>query len=137
RSRAHREQPPRVGHALQLVHAAVLELDPGAGDEVLHRLRDDDLPGARARCDPRGDVHGDAAQLVAEPLALARMDTGADVDAEDAARVLDRAGAPDGAGGPVERGHEAVAGAVDLLAAEALELAADVGVVALEELAPA
>ena len=39
--------------------------------------------------------------------------------------VPDGAGAAHGSGRPIERGEQSVAGGVDLLAAEAVELAAD------------
>jgi len=37
------EEVPRVGDALELVLAAVLELKSGAGDEILDRARDGHL----------------------------------------------------------------------------------------------
>src|SRR5437867_1743410 len=39
-------EPPRAGNALELVFAALLELDPGAGDEILYRRRHEHLAGA-------------------------------------------------------------------------------------------
>ena len=51
-------------------------------------------------------------------------------------RVADRGGGLDGAGRPVERGEESVAGRVELPALEPRELAADDRVMPLEELAP-
>jgi len=51
-------------------------------------------------------------------------------------RVADRLGATDGARGTVEGGEEPVAGGVDLLSPEPLELSAYRGVVALDHVAP-
>ena len=45
-TRAERVQAPFAGHALQLVRAAVLELEARAGDEVLDGARDEHLAGA-------------------------------------------------------------------------------------------
>src|SRR5438876_5146525 len=66
----HSVKAPPLGQALQLVLAAVLELDPGARDKVLHRSRDEDLTRPRRCSDARPDVHGDAGHLLAEDLAL-------------------------------------------------------------------
>src|SRR5438067_6035212 len=117
--------------------AVVIELDAGAGDEIPHSLRDQHLT-RRRRCRPAcGDVHRNAAELVADSLALGGVDAGTYVEPEQRRRVLDRAGAADRARGAVERRHEPVAGRVDLDAAEALKLTPDRLVVPLEQLAPA
>src|SRR6266700_2382158 len=63
-SSSHGEHLPLTGHALQLVPAAVDELDARAGDEIAHRARDEYLARARERRDARADVHGDAGQVV-------------------------------------------------------------------------
>ena len=55
------------------------------------------------------DVDGDAADVVADQLALARVEAGADLEPERADGVADRAGAADRAGRPVEGREEAVA----------------------------
>ena len=81
-------------------------------------------------------MHRNAAELVAHDLALAGVETGADPDAEGANGVADGAGAADGAGGAVEGGQEAVARGIELPAAESDDLAANRGVVGLEEIPP-
>src|SRR5437588_9264333 len=63
RSSRSRVDLPAVRHALQLVLAAVGELDPGAGHEVLDRPRDQHLVRAGERADACGDVHGDSADV--------------------------------------------------------------------------
>src|SRR5437868_13979881 len=123
RSLDHREQPPRFGNALELVRATVLERDARPGDEVLHGLRDEDLPGLRAGGDAGRDMDGDPAELRLDALALARVDSCPDLDAELGGARLNRLRAPDRARGTVERRHESVAGAVDLLPAESHALA--------------
>jgi hypothetical protein len=64
---------PGLGDALELVLAAVFELDSRAGDEVLYRARDEHLPGLGEGGDPGADVNGDAAGLVVDQFALACM----------------------------------------------------------------
>jgi hypothetical protein len=62
------------------VGAAVLEVDPGAGDEILDRSRDEHLSGRRRSGDARADVHGDPGDLAVGDLALAGVQTGADIE---------------------------------------------------------
>ena len=40
-------EPPLAGHALQRGRAAILELEPGAGDQIAHRARDQHLARRR------------------------------------------------------------------------------------------
>ena len=44
-----REEPPLAGDALERRAPAVLELEPGARDEIAHRARDEHLARARLR----------------------------------------------------------------------------------------
>src|SRR2546423_14547095 len=134
---ASRIEPPRPGNALQLVLAALLEGDPGAGDEVAHRARDEHLARPGERRDARAGVDGDSAHLPVRELALARVQPGAELEPEAAHAVADRPRGADRARRPVEGGEEAVAGGVDLAAAEAHELCADGGLVRPSELAAA
>src|SRR2546423_13682646 len=137
RTSASRIEPPRPGDALQLVLAALLEGDPGAGDEVAHRARDEHLARACEGGDARAGVEGGPAHLPVRDLALAGVEPGAELEPEAAHAVPDRAGGADRSRRPVEGGEEAVPGGVDLAAAVADELAADGGLVRLGQLAPA
>ena len=67
--------------------------------------------------DPRPDVYRQAYDRPAAALHLPGVQVGPDLDADLPDRLPDGARAPDGAGGPVERGEEAVPGRVDLDAA--------------------
>ena len=80
-------------------------------------------PGPASALTARRDVDGDAADVVAHHLALARVDARADADALLLGGVEDRARAADRARRAVEGGEEAVAGRLHLAAAEALERA--------------
>ena len=65
----------------------------------------------------RRDVHRDAPRLLASnPLHLARVDAGTDLNAQRRERVLDAKRAANRPCRPVEDGEEAVSGSVDLLA---------------------
>src|SRR5207247_756619 len=52
-------EPPLARNALQLGRPAILERNPRAGDEVLHRLRDEHLAGRHLRGHPRADRDSD------------------------------------------------------------------------------
>ena len=124
-------------HALELVLAAILERDPGAGDEVLDGAGDEHLAGRRLRRDARARPapRSRSASLRAARTRPCGRRRGSRARAratssDDRARTVDRPRRP------VEGGEEAVAGGVQLLAPEPRELAAHSRVVALEQLAP-
>ncbi len=117
-------------------NAAFAEAEPRAGDEILDGARDEHFSGPRRLRDPGADVDCDPADLAVHHLALARVQAGAHVEAQVANTLGDRTGAADRARRPVETREEAVAGDVELGAAEANELAADQRVMTLEELPP-
>src|SRR2546423_15239087 len=77
RTSASRIQPPPPRDALQLVLAALLEGDPGAGHEVAHRARHEHLARLRERRDAGTGVDGDPAHLAVRELALAGVEPGA------------------------------------------------------------
>ena len=94
--------------------------------------------GAGERADAGADVHGHAADVVADELALAGVQPGAHLEAERPHPVRGSRGRTRiAARRPVEGGEEAVPQGLDLPAAEAIELAADQLVVAPEQLPPA
>src|SRR5205823_14646140 len=84
----------------------------------------------------RGDVHGHAADVCADHLALAGVYASAHIDAERADVLPDRTRAADRARGTVERRQEAVAESLDLVPAERCELATHELVVVLEQRTP-
>jgi hypothetical protein len=81
-------------------------------------------------------VDGDPGQAVAVRLALARVDPGAELDADRPHRVHGRAGAADRPCRPVETSEEPVAGRVELVSTVSRELAPYEGVVLVEQVAP-
>ena len=104
------EQVPAAGDALELVAAAVLEADGGAEHQVADGRGDQHLAAACLGGDPCTDVHGHAAEIVAENLALPGVDARADLDAELFRRRRDDPlRGPDGSRGPVEAREHAVA----------------------------
>src|SRR5919197_291292 len=134
---ASRIEPPCARDALQLVLAALLEGDPGAGDEVAHRARDEHLARPGEGRDARAGVNRDAAHLPVRELALAGVEPGSELEPEPPDRLLDRVGGPDCPRRSVECCEEAVPRGVDLLPPETVELDTNGLVVRLEQLAPA
>jgi hypothetical protein len=78
----HATQAPTAGDALQLVLTAILEQEARAGNEILDRLGDEDLPCTRARRDAGLDRHAQSCRLALDQLALPGMHAGADLDAQ-------------------------------------------------------
>ncbi len=131
------EQAPLARHALQLGDSTVAELDPRARNQVLDGARDEHLARPRLGGYACPDVHRDAADLAIDPLALARVQSGANLDTQLAHSLSDRVRAPNRTRRAVERREEAVARGIQLGAAEAHELAADEPMVRLDQLPPA
>src|SRR5205085_10816237 len=102
------------GHAREDGLAAVVEVQAGADDRPVRRARGEDLARRRERADARGDVDSHPADVVAEDLALARVQPDAHVEALRAHDVAQRVGAADGAArrAPEDR-EEAIADALD------------------------
>ena len=78
---SHCEQAPLFRDALERVNALVLEGDARTGHEVFDGAGDHDLAGAGRRRHAGAYVHGDAADIVADHLALARVQAGPRLDA--------------------------------------------------------
>jgi hypothetical protein len=120
---------PRLRNALELVLAAILELEPGAGDKIMRRRRHEHLAWSGAGGYARADMHRDAARLIAtQTLDLAGVHARAHIEAELTQRVADFKRTADRARRTVEEGEESVAGRVDLFATESLELVSHFGV---------
>src|SRR5262249_37432896 len=102
----------------------------------LHGTRYEHFPGRSRGSDTRPDVHSDAAQLVADQLAFARVHARPYIHAESSDAVGDGASATDTARGTVKGSEEAIAGGVDLAPALTAPLLADHPVIGLQEVRP-
>src|SRR4249919_945778 len=101
-------EAPLAGDTFQRGPSPVLELDPGARDEIVHRPGDEHFSGSRLAGHARPDVHGDPGQLVACDLALTGVDAGTDVEPEPGRGVDRGEGAANCACRPVESRKKAV-----------------------------
>src|SRR6516165_1384580 len=72
-----REQMPGVRHAFEFGKTVIGEFDARAVNEVRHRSRYEYLVRTSERGDTCGDVDGDPGDVVADHLALSRVDAGA------------------------------------------------------------
>jgi hypothetical protein len=105
---------PFSRHTLELYVTSVSEGQPGTSDQILDGARNDNLIWLCLCSDARPDMHGNAAYLPVHDLALAGMQSGADMQPQLPYPVADRLRAPDGARRSVEGREEAVPGGVDL-----------------------
>src|SRR5438874_10905070 len=113
----HREELACPFDAFELVRAAIREREPGAGDEIAHRARHEDLVRAGHCRDARGGVDGDAAQRALVALDLAGVHAGPRFEAEFARCALDGARALHRFAWIVEVGEQTVTRGVHLHAA--------------------
>jgi Pyridine nucleotide-disulphide oxidoreductase len=88
-------EAPDPWDSLQLVLAAIDELDPRTCDEILHRARHEYFARSGEPGNACTRVDGDSGDLVADQLALARMEACPDLESERLCYVADGAGAAD------------------------------------------
>src|SRR6266545_3335853 len=132
---AYRLQPP-LSDVFQLVEAAVLERDLRACDQVFDGARDENLAGLCLRGNARSDGNRDSARLLPHQLALPRVKAGPNLEPERAHILHQRTRTLDRPARTVERGEEAVARSVDLLAVELPQPAPNESVMLLEQRTP-
>src|SRR5215207_7306771 len=117
---AHCVQAPLAGYATQLALTAVLEADSRPDHEILHRAGHEHLVRRGAVHHPRGDVHGETAEVAVHHLELPRVQPGPHLQPQRSHRLSHRGGAADCARRAVEGSEEAVPGPLHLSAAMAL-----------------
>ena len=127
----------RLGDALELVLASILEREPGAGDEISGGSGHEHVTRSGDTRHTRADMYGDAAWLlITYALDLTSVDAGSHLESElvESSPQFERAS--DRSCRAVEENKEAVTSSVDLVTLEALELVANRGMVPFEQLAP-
>src|SRR6187551_304314 len=75
------EDAPAAGDAFEFPLSAVFEEEPGAGDQILDRLRDEHLAWAGGGGDSGANRDGQACDLSVVKLALAGVDARAHLEA--------------------------------------------------------
>src|SRR5439155_14195487 len=111
------KQWPFSGNSFERVRAATLEPNSGTGDQILDRMRDQDLGGLGQRRHPGCRMHGDTTDVVADELAFAGVKAGPYLDSEGVNGVADALRTAYRARRSVEPGQNAIAGRTDLDAA--------------------
>src|SRR3954451_21005633 len=138
RSADEEKHGPLPGHAPELVVAAELEVEPRADHRAVSRAGGEDLSRLGERGHPRGDVQRHPAHVVAADLALTRVESGAQLDAQRLDTLDHCAGAAQRSRRrAVEDDQERVADRLDLLTVEPAEDLADGALLRGEQVAPA
>ena len=114
----------------------LLEGESRAGDQILDRAGDEHLSGRGERRDAGARDDGDSGELLADELALPRVNAGTHVEAELRSVLDDPARAGDCSSRTVESAEEPVSGRIDFLAIVAPQLPADVDVVSCQKVSP-
>src|SRR5215212_11292550 len=70
------EQTPLARNAAQRGATQILELDARSGHQIFHGAGDEHIAASGVRRDALGNVEGDAANLLREQLAFARVQPG-------------------------------------------------------------
>jgi hypothetical protein len=107
------------------VDTPVLKGQRRARNQILYGRGYQHFAGLSEGRDAGSDMNGDPAEVVAYDLALARVQTGSNLDPERLDAVRDGASTADGPGRAVESGEKTIAGGPDLAAAEAHKLPAN------------
>src|ERR1700722_19421467 len=119
-STAQREQRPAAWHALQLMKTTFLEHEGTANDRPEDSARHKHLAGSGKRVHTRGDVDGHPAHVLADQLALPRVNADADLEPQLLRRFGDRQSAAQGARRRTVESHkEAVSHGLYLATAKA------------------
>ena len=112
------------------------ELQPGAGNQVNHDARDDNLTGVRQRGDPSARVHGDPADPPVNDFDFAGVPTGSGLEPKHLHGLANTLSTLYGASGAIKGGEKTVASRVDLLPSEPRQLLADRSVMLNEQITP-
>src|SRR4029078_6178197 len=86
----HSEKVPSTRDTLEVVFATRGELDTGAGDQIGHRARDEDLARFGGSLNPCRGVHGDSTDVLSATFDLTGVDPDPKLELEAAARITDR-----------------------------------------------
>jgi hypothetical protein len=127
---------PGLRNSLEAMHATVDEDQAGPSDQVPHSAGHQDLTGIGQGGDSGADVQRDACERVTVNLHLAGVHASSNGEAVAVGALADGDRGLNGAGGPVERGNEAVPGGVEFTSPITGELVTDVAVVAVQEVPP-
>src|SRR4051794_31074738 len=130
------KEMPWVGDALQSVRTTILKDEASAGNQVLDSARDEYFAGLGKRQHARCRVHGHPAHSRAAPFDFTCVATHSDTKAQRRHRGMHLLTALHRARRAIERGEEAVAGGIHLLAAESSKERANHAIVFLKQLCP-
>src|SRR5262245_6021668 len=96
------------------MYAPIVELQSGAGHQILDRAAHEHFTRLRLPRHARTDMHGDSANLVPDALALPRVQPGTDGNTQGRHGITESARTTDRARGAVKRREETVTCRIDL-----------------------
>jgi len=129
-------QQPLAGHALELVFSLSLKTEARTHDQVDHRARDEDLTGFSHPLNPLCQMDRDTGHVPSPLLDLTCVQPGPNLEAQLTHGVPDRNCTLNGAGGPVERGEDTVAGSLHEMSTKPRELPINRPIVQVEAVPP-
>jgi len=118
------------------VDLSILELNVGSCDQIHDGSRDQDLARLSESGDPGPDVHGDSGNSLIGHFHLARVNAGANLNAEFMNMTADAHCAPNRPSRPIEGGEETIASGVDFSSPKAGELMSHRTVMQFKEITP-
>jgi hypothetical protein len=128
---------PLVGHTLEDVLPAILEVDAGPGNKILDRSRNEHFVWPCETGDPCPDVNGNARNIVTQPFNLTGVDSGPHLQPYGTHLVLDLLGTLDSPRWTIKGRQESVACRVDFHAPKAIQLGTQERVMQFQQLSPA
>ena len=132
----HRVEAVRAWDPLQFVLAAVLELEPGPGDQQRDGGRSEQFPRSGLLQDTSCEMDGDPADVVASNLDLPRVQPRPDPDPQWRERLSEGRRTADGPPGAVEGGQQPVSGQLDEPSAVLLDDGVGDRIVGLQQTSP-
>src|SRR5262245_29976012 len=136
RSLFHGKDRPFAGDPLKNVSSTLTKPEPGTSNQVLDGARGAHFVGACVRQDSRGCVNGNAANISADELYLAGVQSTPDLQAKSLDFAARRKRAIYGTRRTIESGQVAVTRAFDGASLEPLDLRLHHRIVVAEEIAP-
>src|ERR1700722_1389298 len=130
------EKIPPAGNALEFMRSALGEFQPGAGDEVGHDPRNQDLAGLRLRHDAGSGVDGDAADVAVPQFDLAGVKACPEWQPDLSGSGAECQRAANRAAGTIEGREDSIAGRLDEIAPELLDRLPRDRIVVVQQAAP-
>src|SRR5665647_2340389 len=118
------------------MNAAVLEVESGAGDQILKHARRQNLTWAGQLGYSRGNMNGDSPDVIRQYFDLAGMQSGPNLQTKVAHSIADSFRTTHAAGRAVKRGQKPISKSLDFFSTKSDEFATHTRVMSLQQMAP-